>query len=95
MYYCEMCGETFEEPAKKRITFEEFYGVSNLFPNGTPTTVQVCPQCNSDDIAELQQCEICQEWYKEEQLQDTTEFINGGCGYCCEQCISDADMIEI
>lgn len=41
------------------------------------------------------QCEICGEWFDEDELQDTTEYINGGCGYCCEQCIEDGDMKTI
>lgn len=46
-------------------------------------------------MEEKKKCEICGEWFDEDELQDTTEMINGGCGYCCEQCIEDADMKEI
>ena len=48
-----------------------------------------------DDYIELQQCEICNEWFPEEELIDTTEMINGGCGFCCEQCIENGDMKEL
>lgn len=44
----------------------------------------------SEDL--MKQCEICKEWYEEDELEDTTEYINGGLGYCCEQCIIDGDM---
>lgn len=40
----------------------------------------------------LQKCEICGEYFNPDDLQDTTEMINGGCGYCCEQCIEDGGM---
>jgi hypothetical protein len=43
----------------------------------------------------LVQCEICGEWFVEDELTDTTEYINGGCGKCCEQCIEDGDMVAI
>lgn len=43
-------------------------------------------------MEEKKQCEICGEWFDEDELIDTTEMINGGCGYCCEQCVEDADM---
>lgn len=48
-----------------------------------------------DDYIELQQCEICNEWFPKEELIDTTEMINGGCGFCCEQCIENGDMKEL
>lgn len=38
------------------------------------------------------QCEICHEWFLNEELEDTTEMINGGCGYCCEDCIENGEM---
>lgn len=44
---------------------------------------------------ELEQCEICEEWFKSDELTDTTEYINGGCSRCCQQCIDDCEMIEI
>ena len=42
----------------------------------------------------MEQCEICGEWYPEDYIHDTTEMVNGGCGECCEQCIQDGDMRE-
>lgn len=54
-----------------------------------------CPFCGSDDVEEMKQCEMCEEYFKEDDLHDTEEYINGGCGYCCEQCIEDGDMVEI
>lgn len=40
-------------------------------------------------------CDVCGEWFKEEELEDTTEYINGGCGYCCQSCIEDGDMVHL
>lgn len=93
MYKCKNCRSEFEEPATKNVAAEEYLGIDNLFPNKTRLDVYLCPNCNDDDIEVLEQCEICGEWF--EELTDTTEYVNGGCGYCCEQCISDAEMIEI
>lgn len=95
MYICNTCKSRFEEPNKESITFEDYYGVGNLFASRTRTTLDVCPYCDDDDIEELEKCEMCEEWFRSEQLTDTTEYINGGCGYCCEQCIEDAEMVEI
>lgn len=95
MYKCNNCDERFEEPERKNIIWEHYLGISNLFPSRTRMDVYICPNCNDDDIEELQQCEICEEWFRENDLTDTTEYINGGCGLCCEQCMEDAEMKEI
>lgn len=93
MYYCEHCENVFDEPERKEITFEDFYGVDHLFSSSHRMTLSVCPGCGSEDIEEMQKCEICEEYFREDELFDTDEYINGGCGYCCQQCIDDGDMI--
>lgn len=95
MYKCNNCNSSFEEPERKNICFEEYCGVSDLFDSRTYTDMCVCPNCEDDDIEELEKCNICEEWFKSEDLIDTTEYVNGGCGYCCEQCIEDRNMEEI
>lgn len=95
MFKCNNCQATFEAPETKNIAAESYLGIDNLFPTRTRMDVYVCPSCGDDDLEELKQCGICQEWLNEDELYDTTEYINGGCGMCCEQCICDADMIEI
>lgn len=55
MFECEECGKRFEEPKKKQITFEEFYGVSNLFESRHRTSINVCPGCESEDIKEIEE----------------------------------------
>lgn len=95
MYKCNNCRSEFEEPSTKNIIAEEHLGISNLFQTRTRLDIDVCPNCGDEDLEEIQQCEICGEWFNEEELTDTTEYINGGCGYCCDQCIQDTDMVEI
>ena len=92
MYKCNNCRSEFEEPATKNVIAEDYLGISNLFQSSTRMDIHLCPNCNDDEIEELEQCEICEEWFSYEDLTDTTEYINGGCGYCCEQCMEDAEM---
>ena len=68
--------------------------VSNLFPDNHYYTDYKCPVCGGE-VVDAMQCEICDEWLPEDLLTDTTEYINGGVGYCCEGCMQDADMRAI
>lgn len=95
MYKCNKCEELFEEPETKSIIAEDYLGVSTIMTGRTNLNMYICPSCNAEDIEELGQCGICEEWFREEELIDTSEMMNGGCGYCCEQCVEDGDMIEI
>lgn len=52
MYKCNMCKCRFEEPLKWRTTYEEFYGVYELFSNHNSLELQVCPECKNEDIEE-------------------------------------------
>lgn len=51
-YACDNCRKEFDEPEEEHTTYEHYYGVSSLFPNSTPMTLNVCPYCSSDDIIE-------------------------------------------
>lgn len=95
MYRCNKCLCKFEEPAEKEIYFEEYYGLTTLMGGKTLKNIYLCPNCNDEDIEELSKCELCGEWVQDDYIHDTTEMINGGVGWCCEQCIEDADMKEI
>lgn len=95
MYCCNYCDEKFDEPAITRICFEEEYGVGHLFESRNYTNVQCCPACSSTDIEKMETCDMCGEYFKSDDLTDTTEYINGGVGYCCEGCMQDADMRAI
>lgn len=92
MWICENCGEEFQEPILRKTTFETEFGVSHLFPTSHECTIKECPRCNSDDIEEMRLCDICGEYCKEDDLEDTTEAVNGGVGYACPQCIQDCDI---
>lgn len=92
MYYCENCETKFEEPSKKNITYEDYYGVGNLFYDRHQMDILVCPFCNSEDIQEMQKCDVCEEYFLEDDLTDTEEAVNGGIGYLCDDCLEDCDV---
>jgi hypothetical protein len=89
MYKCLDCGAVFEEPkeyAEDRTPGGSFEGGSFI------EHFTGCPYCEGA-YEEAKQCEICGEYFTSDELTDTTEYINGGCGDCCEQCIEDGGMI--
>ena len=90
MYQCEECRVTFEEPKYKRICFEIEYGVASLFESRHYHRIECCPNCESQEIKELEQCECCGNYFDE--LIDTDGMVNGGVGYLCEQCCKDGDI---
>ena len=92
MWYCKNCKTEFAEPEKRRECFEEFYGVSHLFQTSNYFEHLTCPECGEDCIEEMQECDYCGEWNLSDNLEDTTEMINGGIGYLCPQCIKDCDI---
>ena len=89
MYKCLKCEYEFEEPSRKEIK------ISNIFLGEEIAHELVCPECESDDLEELKQCEICHEWFNEDELFDTEGMLNGGVGYVCEQCMEDCDIKDI
>lgn len=98
MYYCKHCQELInsENLEIKEICFETEFGVGNLFQDRHYHTVYRCPYCHDyEDLEEAMQCDMCQEYYPEDDLEDTEGYINGGCGYCCPDCITDAEMVAI
>lgn len=52
MFRCNDCGEYFEEADEIRTSYEAYYGVASDFPDRHPMTLEVCPNCHSDDIEE-------------------------------------------
>ena len=52
-YRCDNCGETFEEPDYELTSYEDYYGVSSLFPDRHYMYLSVCPNCGSEDIEEF------------------------------------------
>lgn len=77
MYKCLECGKVFEAPKQN---------------NENEIKFKRCPYCYGS-CEELIQCEICEEYFSIDELTDTTEYINGGCGMCCEECIEGGDMV--
>lgn len=92
MWYCRTCKREFEEPEVERESFEMFYGVSHLFPTQNYFDHEICPLCGDDDIEEMRECDYCEEWNLEDDLEDTEGMINGGIGYLCPQCMKDCGI---
>lgn len=89
MYKCLDCGHVFEEPKQ----YSEDRTPGGACEGGSFIEHYTgCPLC-SGAYEEAKQCEICGEYFAYDELTDTTEYINGGCGDCCEQCIEDGGMI--
>lgn len=92
MFKCRDCEAVFEEP--KRVNADDYYGVSGMFESRSTTYYDVCPECEGS-IEEAKECQCCNEWFFPDELTDTTEYINGDYGDCCESCIENGDMREI
>lgn len=98
MYYCNECKKEFEKLKRKKINLEVDYGINHLFSDSHYIHIEVCPFCEEADYEELKQkelkqCSQCEEWFDEDDLYDTEEAIGGGCGYLCEQCLRDSDIV--
>ena len=63
MWYCQYCGEMFNEPEFESYCKEEFNGVSDLFPGSrTYGSIAHCPYCYSVNVDEFycdEECEEC------------------------------------
>ena len=57
MYRCNECLELFEYPNTHNTTYESYYGVADQFPNSTPLTLELCPNCGSENIEEVEETE--------------------------------------
>lgn len=91
MNKCKDCGLIFDEPKE----YSEDRTPGGAFEGGSFIEYFTgCPYC-SGAYEEAKECEICGNYFTDDELKDTTEMINGGCGYCCSQCIEDNDMSEI
>lgn len=56
MYICERCQETFDFPNVETDFTSEYFGAIVNHKIG------VCPYCGSDEIDEMDKCDICGEW---------------------------------
>lgn len=55
MWICNDCKSEFEEPEEMEDTYENFYGVSSMFPSSNTYKYDACPCCGSDDIEEVEE----------------------------------------
>lgn len=53
---CCMCDYMFKEDEQEVIstTYEHFYGVDDLFSNGSRCSIVACPNCSSSRIEEIE-----------------------------------------
>lgn len=61
MFFCKRCLKKFEKLKFVETTYENFYGVNDLFSYGTPLTLKVCPFCNSSNVEEIEENEEVEE----------------------------------
>ena len=61
MWKCEMCGSIFSEPDSIRYCYEDYYGVSSMFPNRNYGYYDACPYCGSEEIDSFYESED-EEW---------------------------------
>lgn len=54
-YRCLNCGHVFEEFKEVHTTYEAYNGVADLFGSSHPLTLYVCPNCNDEDIDEVEE----------------------------------------
>lgn len=73
-YRCNDCGWVFDEPYEYE---EPDVGYAALW----------CPECHSDDIIEVGECKICEEYYP---IHDLT--IDGYCPDCVRRAAKKYDM---
>lgn len=90
MYYCNNCKEEFDNPIIENTTQEDFYGVDNLFENLHKIKIEKCPHCKCDGyFEEMQTCDVCGEYCREDDLIDTEELAGGNVGMLCPDCYRD------
>ena len=56
MYFCNECKGTFEEPKETEDFTSEYWGAV------VHHTTTVCPFCGSEEIDEMNKCDICGEY---------------------------------
>lgn len=83
MYICKNCGNIFpeEEAQEFHTTKEALYGVYDLFKTHTPTTLYLCPECDSDDLIEAKECKECGEFVHPDDYDNWDEI----CLKCLEK----------
>ena len=62
MWICNRCKSTFNEPQSVRYCVDEYNGTQGLFGNWQYAYYDVCPYCESEDIAITYDDEEEEEW---------------------------------
>lgn len=86
MYYCEDCGEIFDEDDIKYEdeSFQVEYWGSMVT---CPASSAHCPYCNSEDIDEASKCDECGEYFNPDDLDE-----DGLCEDCREENKEEEDV---
>lgn len=83
MYKCNSCKEGIKEPVVEIYREEsEYFGR----PVYEPITIYKCPHCGSDDIEEVQACEICG--------SATSDYFKHFCDFCHTNLEYDLEKIK-
>ena len=61
MWICDLCGSIFSEPASIRYCYEDYYGVSSMFPNKNYGYFDACPYCGSEEINSYWEEDECED----------------------------------
>ena len=80
-WYCEDCGETFDEPeivTKTTWCHSKYIGYGGYIPD----TESYCPHCGSDEIDECEKCDLCGEYFPPSQL----DYVGSSDFNACEEC---------
>ena len=80
MYICYDCGATFFDPDEDR---EQITSDPDAWD-----WVCKCPECGSDAFNDAKRCDLCGEWFPEEEL------IGGCCDGCLSEIESDANLLK-
>lgn len=75
MFICDHCHEEFDEPK---------------FVHGDEGTGDVCPNCGSSDFQEAKQCEICGDYFQEDDVYGWDHKV---CRHCIEEHKYDLNLL--
>ena len=91
MWQCNDCKKICEEPSKKSVCLEDFYGVGSEFSDSHYQVIPLCPYCKSEEVDEVEGdfCSMCGDFTSYNDLEDTEGLTNGGIGKICPDCWED------
>ena len=80
-WYCQDCGETFDE---SEIEVDRAYEYSDRIGHGGMywDDEYRCPHCGSEDIDECEICDLCGEYFPPSKL----EYVGSSDFHACEDC---------